>query len=296
MAQKISRAAPRVQTERGAIIPRMSHRVMQRTIGGRAIRWRESGEARHGALLLIHAFPLSSAMWEPQFDAFPGWRVVAPDLRGFRGPDSPPAERPGDPTMDEYAIDVEHALDALDMPQAVISGLSMGGYVTFALLRRAPSRFRGLILADTRAAADPDEGRQARRKMLHLADEQGAAAIADDMLPKLLGATTRREQPHVEQQVRRLIEANSPDAIKAAVTAMMTRPDSTPLLGGITCPALIAVGEEDTLTPVAASREMQQGIRGASLVTLPRAGHLSNLERPADFNAAVGRLLGNLSQ
>jgi pimeloyl-ACP methyl ester carboxylesterase len=273
----------------------MSHRTIQRTVGGRATRWRESGDPQRGVVVLIHAFPLSSAMWEPQFDAFPGWRVIAPDLRGFRGPDSAPAERPGDPTMDEYAIDIEHVLDALDVSQAVIGGLSMGGYVTFALFRRAPSRFRGLILADTRAAADTEEGRQGRRKMLHVADEQGTPAIADDMLPKLLGPTTRREQPHVEQQVRRMIEANSPDAIKAAVTAMMTRADSTPLLATIQCPTLVTVGEEDALTPVAASRDMQQSIRGASLVTLPHAGHLSNLERAADFNTAVGRFLGTLS-
>jgi len=269
---------------------------MQRTIGDRTIRWREGGEAQRGVLVLIHAFPLSSAMWESQVDAFAGWRVVCPDLRGFRGPDGPAAEHPGDPTMDEYAIDVEHVLDALDVPQAVIGGLSMGGYVTFALFRRAPARCRGLILADTRATADSEEGRQGRRRMLHLVDEQGASAIADDMLPKLLGATTRREQPLVEQQVRRMIEANSPDAIRAAVTAMMTRPDSTTLVGSIRCPTLIVAGDEDTLTPVSASHEMQQGIRGASLVTLPRAGHLSSLERPAEFNAAVGRFLGALSK
>lgn len=274
----------------------MPHRLTQRTIGGRTIRWREAGDARLGALVLIHAFPLSSAMWEPQFDAFPGWRVVAPDLRGFRGPEAPPSERPGDPTMDEYAIDVEHVLDALDLTDAVVGGLSMGGYVSFALFRRAPSRFRALILADTRAAADTDEGRQARRKMLHVVDEQGVPAIADDMLPKLLGATTRRERPEVEQQVRRMIEANSPDAIKAAVTAMMTRPDSTPLLGTIRCATLIVAGEEDTLTPLAASREMQQGIHGSSLVSLARAGHLSNLEQPAEFNAAVSRFLETLSK
>src|SRR5512138_352185 len=127
------------------MMPGMSHRLIQRTIGGRTIRWREAGDARHGVLVLIHAFPLSSALWEPQFDAFPGWRAVAPDLRGFRGPDAPPAERPGDPTMDEYAIDLEHVRAALEIPQAIVCGFSMGGYVSFALLRRAPSRFRGLI-------------------------------------------------------------------------------------------------------------------------------------------------------
>lgn len=274
----------------------MPHRVNEITAGGRTIRWRETNpRASSGdedrALLLLHAFPLSSAMWEPQFDALDGWRLVAPDLRGFRAPDGPPVESPGMPTMEELAMDVEHVLDALGMGAAVVGGCSMGGYVAFSLLRQAPARIRGLILADTRAAADSDEAKAGRRKMQELAMNGGPAAVADDMLPKLIGEATRRERPEVGRHVRALIEANDAAAISGALGAMMGRQDSRPLLSSITCPTLILVGAEDALTPLAASEEMHHGIRGSRLEVVPRAGHLSNLENPAAFNAALTRFL-----
>jgi 3-oxoadipate enol-lactonase len=224
-----------------------------------------------------------------------GWRVIAPDTRGFRGPDGPSAERPGEPTMEELAIDVEHVLDALGVSEAVIGGLSMGGYIALALFRRAPARFRALVLADSRATADTEQAKAGRRKMQALADAGGAAAIADDMLPKLLGDTTKRERPELERHVRALIEANSPEAIRGALAAMMTRQDSRPMLGAIACPALVVVGEEDTLTPPPDSEAMHAAIDGSTLVRIPRAGHLSNLEQPDAFNTALVRFLKDLA-
>ena len=277
----------------------MPHRLNEVTVGGRTIRWRETdpraaGREYANTLLLLHAFPLSASMWESQFDAFEGWRVIAPDTRGFRGPDGPPVEAPGEPTMDELAMDVEHVLDALGVPQAVIGGCSMGGYLTFALLRRAPQRFRGLLLANTKASADTDEAREGRRKMRALVERAGPCAVADDMLPKLLGATTRQQHPDALARVRTLIEANSADAIVAAIVAMMTRQDSRPLLPQIACPALIVAGEEDALMPGAAGEEMHAAIRGSEFAVLPRCGHLANLEQPAEFNRVVGRFLEKL--
>lgn len=280
----------------------MPHRLNEITVGGRTIRWRETdpgstrGE-RAGArpLVLLHAFPLSAAMWEPQFDAFPGWRVIAPDTRGFRGPDGPMAESPGEPTMDELAMDVEHVLDSLGVPQAIIGGLSMGGYLTFALFRRAPARFRGLVLANTKASADSEEAKEGRRKMRALVERAGPTAVADDMLPKLLGETTRRERPDVARRVRTLIEANSTHAITGAIDAMLTRPDSRPLLADIACPTLILAAEEDTVIPFAAAEEMNRGVRGSELIRVPRSGHLASLETPQEFNRALARFLENLA-
>jgi pimeloyl-ACP methyl ester carboxylesterase len=193
--------------------------------------------------------------------------------------------------MEELAMDVEHVLDALGVPEAIIGGCSMGGYIALALLLRAPARFRGLVLADTRATADSEEAKAARRQMQALAREQGSGAVADDMVPKLLGETTRREQPELERHVRALIEANDADAIAGAVGAMMERQDARPFLPAVRCPTLILVGAEDTLTPPANSEEMHGAIRGSRLAVIPRAGHLSNLEQPAPFNAALSGFL-----
>jgi pimeloyl-ACP methyl ester carboxylesterase len=277
----------------------MPHRLDEVTVDGRTIRWRETDPAAGGErirpLVLLHAFPLSAAMWEDQLNAFRGWRVIAPETRGFRGPDSPAVESPGEPTMDELAGDIEHVLDATGVPRAVIGGLSMGGYLTLALLGRAPGRFEGLVLVNTKASADTDEAKAGRRTMRALVEREGASAVADDMLPRLLGQTTHRDRPDVAMRVRSLIEANSPDAIKGAIGAMMTRPDSRPLLAHVRCPTLILAGKEDTLIPCAASEEIHAGIAGSQLVILPGCGHLANLEQPEAFNGVLGRFLGTFA-
>jgi pimeloyl-ACP methyl ester carboxylesterase len=247
------------------------------------------GRAR-GTLVLLHAFPLSGAMWEPQLAvAELGWRVIAPHLRGFGvGTAEPPVT-----SVDDYAGDVIDLLDALHVEDAVIGGLSMGGYVAFALLRRAPAYVRALILADTRSQADTAEGVEGRRKMLQRLAESpsGPAAVIDEMLPKLLGEATRATRPDVVERVRSIALANPAGAIAGAIRAMMSRPDSTPLLRTLRCPTLIIAGDEDALTPPALSEEMHRAISGSTLVVVPRAGHLSNLEQPEAFNSALARFL-----
>lgn len=196
--------------------------------------------------------------------------------------------------MDAYAGDVVDLLDHLHVHEAVIGGLSMGGYVAFALHEQAPQYFTGLVLADTQPAADTEEALASRRRMLALIDRAGPAGVADDMLPRLLGTATHRHRPGVVEEVRRLILANAPAAISSAVSAMMERPDSTPLLKAIQCPTLVLVGEEDVLTPAAKSQEMQRQIAGSVLEVIPSAGHLSSLEQPGAFNAALARFLERL--
>jgi pimeloyl-ACP methyl ester carboxylesterase len=239
--------------------------------------------------VLLHAFPLSADQWLPQLHRVaPGCRYVAPDLRGFRGSGIAFEETQLDGvTTDDYAADVLELMSHLDIDQAVIAGLSMGGYVAFALLRRAPARVSGLVLADTRPGADSAEGRAARDAMVELVGRDGAAAVATQMLPKLLGETTQREQPDLSDAVRRLIELNTPEAIAAGALALKTRPDSTPLLSTIAVPTTILCGAEDVLTPPAESRAMQAAIAGSQLVMLPGAGHLSNLESAAAFSSAL---------
>ena len=227
-------------------------------------------------------------MWEAQLAlADTGWRTIAPQLRGFDGgAGDPPAA-----SVDDYAGDIIDLLDALHVEQAVIGGLSMGGYVAFALLRLAARYVQGLVLADTRSEADTPEGAAGRARMLELVHDKGPSAVADEMIPKLLGETTRSTRPAVADQVRSLVQASSADAIAGAIRALMTRPDSTPLLASVHVPTLIVVGDEDTVTPPAASEAMHARIGGSELVRIPQAGHLSNLERPDVFNAALAAFL-----
>ena len=231
-------------------------------------------------------------MWEPQHAlADQGWRIVMPQFRGF---DCTKSDVPEAASLEDYARDVADLLETLGVDQAVVGGLSMGGYVAFELYRRMPHLFSGLVLADTRAEADGPEARANRARMIELAGAHGAQAIADEMMSKLLGDTTRRSCPAVEDRVRALILANHPSAIQAALRSMMTRPDSTPLLSSIAVPTLVIVGEEDALTPPPLSTSMAAAIRHAELVRVPMAGHLSSLEQPQAFNAALANFLARL--
>jgi pimeloyl-ACP methyl ester carboxylesterase len=258
------------------------------TRGGRRMRYLEAGAG--WPVVLLHAFPLSAEMWRPQLEHVPdGWRYIAPDLAGF-GQSSrllPTA------TMDGFADDVVGLLDHLEIERATIVGLSMGGYITFALYRRAAERFTALVLVDTRAPADTPEGRQGRLKMRQLVNEAGVGAVADQMLPKLLGETSRRTRPQLERRVRALIEANDAAGVGGAIDAMMERPDSTPSLSRISHPTLIVAGDEDTLIPLSDAETMQQHISRSRLVVLEGAGHLSNLEVPEEFSEALRDFLAS---
>ncbi len=196
--------------------------------------------------------------------------------------------------MDGYADDIIALLAHLEIDRAVLGGVSMGGYVAFGVLRRAPGRVAGLLLSNTRATPDSDEARAGRDRMIQLAHEQGAAAIAEQMVPKLLGETTKKDQADLVQAVRRLILMNSAEGIAAALGALRDRPDSTPLLSAIDFPTLIIAGAEDTIIPVPEIEAMHRAIPGSSFVVLPRAGHLSNLEDPYGWRKALDAWLGGV--
>ena len=267
-------------------------------LGSRTLAYLDNDPEATGkpVLVLVHAFPLGSQMWEPQFrGAFHGWRILAPDLRGFGGSTDERAEDV-DPTIDDYADDVAGLIREVAGGPVVLGGLSLGGYTAFAVMRRAPGLVRALILADTRAAADSLEGRAARKAMLTVLEHDGPQGVARDMIPKLLGATTRDHNPGAEETVRLLIKRHSPAAIRDAIVRMMERPDSTPLLPSITVPTLVVVGEEDVLTPPADAEAMVAVLPNATLVRIAGAGHLANLEQGQAFEASVDDFLASLPQ
>jgi 3-oxoadipate enol-lactonase len=267
-------------------------------LGQRTLAYLDSDPAATDApvLILAHAFPLGAQMWEPQLKGgFPGWRVLSPDLRGFGGSTD---ERPEDvePSIDDYADDIASLIREVVKAPVVLGGLSMGGYAAFAVMRRTPALVRALVLADTRAGADSLEGRAARKAMLTLLEREGPQGVAREMMPKLLGKTTREQNPDAEETVRRLIKRHSPNGIRDAILRMMERPDSAPLLPSITIPTLVLVGDEDVLTPPAESEAIAAVLPNASLVRIAGAGHLSNLERPQAFEASIDHFLAGLSR
>ncbi len=261
----------------------------------RTVRYLEAGEGR--PLLLLHAFPLSADQWLPQLHRVPsGWRLIAPDVRGFRGTGQAYQDVGLDSaTMATHAADVLALMNHLDLDSAVVGGLSMGGYITLAVAKAAARRLDGLVLADTKAPADNEAGRAARDTMIALVQEKGVEAVAQAMLPKLLGPTSQSEQPELSDVLRRMIVQNTPEAVASALRTMKFREDATPWLPSIACPTLVICGSEDGLTPPSESEAMAAAIPQAQLVLLPRAGHLSNLETPMAFTEALGQFLGRIS-
>ncbi|HVO29351.1 MAG TPA: alpha/beta fold hydrolase [bacterium] len=246
---------------------------------GVSIHYREAGTGP--ALLLLHAFPLHAGMWEPQLRGLAAtYRVIAPDARGFG--DSP--ESVDVLTMETIADDAVALLAGLGVSEAIVCGLSMGGYAALAFLRRHSGFVRGLVLADTRATADTSEGKSGRENFALDAIAKGAGWVADAMLPRLL---RKEPDPAAAASVRGMIAGARTGSIAAASRGLARRADSTDLLPSIRVPTLVVVGQEDLLTPPADARSMRAAIPGSHLVEIPGAAHLSNLENPDAFNAAI---------
>jgi 3-oxoadipate enol-lactonase len=243
-------------------------------------------------VVLLHAFPLSRAMWAAQIEALQdAYRVIAPDLPGFGG--SPGFT--GRPSLDRMADAVAELLDELKIGERIVlGGLSMGGYTALAFARRHAGRLRGLILADTKAEADDAEGKANRDRLIAFASRNTARAVLDQMIAKLVGPETMARHPEVVESIRRIAASQTSAGIIGALQAMRDRPDSGPSLPAIAVPTLVVVGEQDAITPPAVAETLAARIPGAKLVRIEGAGHLSNLEKPDRFNAAVRTFLAGL--
>jgi 3-oxoadipate enol-lactonase len=266
----------------------MSWLAKAATLGDRKAVYLESGDPHSSnVVVMLHAFPVGMRMWEP-VSVPHGWRAIAPAFPGFDGVDPPRAESS---KIDDYARLVLDLVTHLHIDKAIAGGVSMGGYVTFALWRLDRARWRGLILADTKAGADSEQARAGREKMLETLRTKGTRAVAEEMVPKLLGATTRERKAPAVDQVSRLIERQTKEGLAAAVIRLRDRPDSVSLLPEISVPVLVAVGAEDEVTPIAESEAMHARLPDSRLVQIPGAGHLACLENPSEFNAAVASFL-----
>jgi pimeloyl-ACP methyl ester carboxylesterase len=241
-------------------------------------------EGKGPAVLFLHAFPLGLFMWERQAEAIKKTHtLVRFDGRGFGG--TPPGEALF--TMERFADDGLALLDHLGISQAVVAGCSMGGYAALAFARRHPTRLSGLVLQDTRAGADTPEQRKGRGELADSVLKQGAAVAVEAFLHRLVGETTKKQNPGLVEKLQATILATAPRGIADALAGLAARADSTPFLREIRVPTLVVCGEEDVITPVADSQALQQAIAGAKLKLVPKAGHLSNMENAPAYNEAL---------
>jgi 3-oxoadipate enol-lactonase len=236
-------------------------------------------------LVLLHAFPLSRGMWRPQKEALASEnvRLILPDLRGFGETKSQAHVA----TMEEMAQDVAELLDDLKIEKSVIGGLSMGGYVSFALFRLKPELFSGLILCDTTCAPDTEEKRENRFKLIGKIEESGSQVLIDNMLPVLVGEFTKENNRELLADLEKRFADTEPQAAIAALRGMAERKDNTDLLLEIDVPTIFIFGEDDALTDPETGREMHSRVNGSELCIIKKSGHYSNLEQPEQFNKAL---------
>jgi pimeloyl-ACP methyl ester carboxylesterase len=256
-------------------------------IGGITVAYSDEGQGE--PLLLVHGHPFDRTMWRPQLEHFSqlGYRVIAPDLRGYGGTTVVPGVTP----LDSFARDLAGLLDHLGIPTAVVAGLSMGGQVVMEFYRLYPHRVLGLVLADTVAQAETSEGVQARQVAADRLLREGMGPYAAEALPWMVAPENIAAQPAVAEHVLTMMRAAHPTGAAAALRGRAERPDYTPTLSRIAVPTLVVVGSDDEFTPVSDARFMHERIPDATLVVVDGAGHLPNLERPAAFNAALADLL-----
>lgn len=238
----------------------------------------------HPTLVLLHAFPLSSVIYEAVAEELSqAAELITPDFAGFG---VAPLSRE-EPSLDLLADGVVGLLDARGIETAVVGGTSMGGYVALNLARRYPQRLVGLVLANTRAVADTDEARENRIRIAESVVDVGPQVALRDMDGKLLGVTTQQARPDLVDRVHAMVAAADPVAVAWAQVAMAARPGSLEVLRSFERPVLVVTGAEDTLMPVSDSEAMAAAAPNSRLEVLPSAGHLACLEQPEAWSAAV---------
>ncbi len=254
---------------------------MKIRLNGININYVERGMPQGSPIVFIHGFPFDHTMWEPQMKALPNhYRAIAYDVRGHGGSDV----GDGQYSIEFFVDDLVALLDHLVIKQAIICGLSMGGYIALRAIERHPDRFTALILCDTRSEADPNEGKVKRSASIKTVKIQGVKAFSEEFVKVAFAPKTFDSNPEIVETIKKVIQSNSPIGIRGTLLALAARTDTSAALSNIKVPTLILVGEHDKLTPPSASEAMKGKIPNAEMYIIPNAAHMSNLENPTEFN------------
>ena len=258
------------------------------TANGITIAFDDRGSGGH-TLLLVHGHPFNRSMWSPQLGsvADAGWRVLAPDLRGY----GETTVVPGITHLETFAADLAALLDCLGISSVVVGGLSMGGQIAMEFVRQFPDRVEGLLLAATFPQSDTDERKTWRNAMADRLLRDGMEGYATEVLPSMLAARTIEANLAVAQHVLTMMRTSDRAGAAAALRGRAERPSYESTLAGVVAPALIVVGREDVFTSEQDATRMHALLKGSELLWIEGVGHMPNLESPTEFNAGVLRLL-----
>ncbi|KDN54622.1 alpha/beta fold hydrolase [Flavobacterium seoulense] len=239
-------------------------------------------------IIFLHGYPFNKEMWQEQLQFFKtSHRVIALDIRGFgKSTDEESAL-----SIDLFTEDVLAFMDELDIDKAIICGLSMGGYIALNAQHRFPNRFEALILADTQCIADTPEAKQKRYKTIDEIEANGVADFNDGFIKNVFHKDSLTNKKEVVEELRSVVYSNSKHIIQKGLVALAERPETCSFLDKINIPTLIICGREDAVTPLAQSEFMHDKIKGSVLKVIENAGHVSNLEHPAEFNKHISDFL-----
>jgi pimeloyl-ACP methyl ester carboxylesterase len=244
-------------------------------------------------IVLIHAFPLSSAMYREAAtiltDQISDRSVILVDLPGFGS-----AQRQAAWTMEGAMRRLHHELGTLGIRECIVGGTSMGGYAAFAYFRLYAEEISGLVFSNTKAEADDEKARAGREDYALDVERRGIEAVIDRQLNALVGETTKRARPERVDELRRSIEATDPHAVAAALRAMAVREDSRELLASVTCPTLVISSSEDTLIPPTVTKQIALSVERSRYEEISDAGHLSPFETPREWASLVAAFVRTL--
>ncbi|GII33874.1 alpha/beta fold hydrolase [Planotetraspora mira] len=256
---------------------------------GVTIRYDDFGPPDGIPVLVVHGHPFNRSMWAPQVAALAraGYRVIAPDLRGYGDSDVVP----GKTLLSDFANDLRALLDHLARPRAVVVGLSMGGQIAMEFHRLYPRRVSALVLADTSPIGETDEGKAFRSALADRLLAEGMGGYAAEVIDKMIAPHHVGGLPEVAEHVLGMMRSTSPEGAAAALRGRAERPDYCETLRTVRVPTLIVVGADDLYTPVEQAELMHTLVAGSALAVIDDAAHLPNLEQPERFNAALLRFL-----
>ncbi|MFD1213680.1 alpha/beta fold hydrolase [Arthrobacter sp. GCM10027362] len=264
------------------------------TINDAAIAYTDSNpDAGTGnVLLLLHGHAFDRSMWDGQVQRFTaaGWRVIAPDLRGF-GESEVTA---GIVYTEEFAADAVGLLDRLEIDRAVVLGYSMGGQVAMEIQHSHPERVRALVIVDTVPQAEDTAGRRRRHTTADRLIAEGMHGYAADVLGVMIAAYNVEKLPEVADKVLQMIRRSPAAGSAAAMRGRAERRDFTDTLRAVEVPALVIAGADDAFDGGAAAR-MHELMPHSTLATIDGAGHTPSLEQPEEFNRALGSFLAGLT-
>jgi 3-oxoadipate enol-lactonase len=242
-------------------------------------------------VILLHPFPANHEFWPPVAEALTSrYRLVLPDLRGHG--ESGVGEGPA--TMEKHAADIARVMDEAKAGRAPLIGVSIGGYVIFEFWRRYAARAAALVLCNTKAQADSEEGRAGRLQAAADVLQRGTEPFFESMVPKLIGKTTRETRPDLVEGALHMMRKMSPEDVAMVQRGMAERPDSVPTLKTVTVPTLLITGDEDVLTGPPEAELMRQNIAGSQMKVIPRAGHYSPWEHPQQVGLLLRQFLDSV--